>query len=217
MTFPRIELDSRLLREYARLQGWDVPQGGRAFIWAVRNGVLYPYGSGRVIEVRQGIPDQWDDTIGLAGTVWGMYQGTTDPGARFAKRPMNPKGTAWVTPGVHKFRVGHHKRPRFLAPNALVQDGPMWIRRDRDRDGRPTDSDGPRTHEDTGIHIHEGGSVLRPVGPWSAGCLVLPREEWRGSPGREGFWPMVQAAKQQEWDLLLIDGLLLLEYVKKRA
>ncbi len=191
----RLDLSSEIIRGYCRAHGFPVPPEGRGFVWAFRNAVPVP-GHSQTVELREGTTDHWDDTVGLGGTVWRMYQGTTDPGRPFTVDPLNTKGAAWLIPWTWKYRLGRHKS---LFVNALVQAEPVKVRRDRDRDGRPEYGEDVETGW-FGIHVHKGGSVFRPVGPWSAGCIVVPREFW------DLFWGAIIATGQKEWTVTLIDA-----------
>lgn len=188
------EVTSVLLRDYCLERGWEPPAAGTAFLFGLRNAVL---GKGYHVTPGLGRINQWDDTIGMAGTGCVIVPGTTDPGLPYTLNPLNRQGAAWLVPGVYRYKIGKHK----LLP-ALVQAGPVRVRRDRNRDGRPQD-DEPEETGWFGINIHRGGSQKRPVGPWSAGCQVVPQEHW------PAFWAAVQRSGQQEFTYVLIDALLL--------
>lgn len=93
---------------------------------------------------------------------------TIDPGACYAKNPLNQEGTACIVEGFHKsaYTFGfHHGRYRCLVPRR-----PIPVYRDRNRDGQP-DRDGPLSTSST-VNLHHGNDVYR-VGKTSAGCGVL--------------------------------------------
>lgn len=98
-----------------------------------------------------------------------LFSCTVDPGAVYASDPMNPKGTAHLAPGHYK---SSHKRGLHKGTPALVQVGPVTVRRDADRDG-----DADENVAETGIfgiNIHSTRGEPVKVGRWSAGCVVMP-------------------------------------------
>lgn len=91
---------------------------------------------------------------------------SVDPGTYFLKHLENPKGCAMLAPGQYRsaYQLGWHKGRR-----ALVQVGPVTVRRDGDLDNilEPGVADtglfGINIHDDVG----KGAEA-------SAGCIVLP-------------------------------------------
>lgn len=123
-------------------------------------------------------PDSFDDLLCLfcrRGDAW-MYQAfpaTTDPGLYWLQNPMAVEGTAILKPGQYAkaFRLGLHQGKY----EALVQNSPLTVYRDNDRDN---EADTTGMKEQTGmfgINIHhaadQGASAQ--VGKWSAGCQVV--------------------------------------------
>lgn len=97
------------------------------------------------------------------------YPCSADPGRAFLRRPENPKGTAILAPGQYRraYELGKHK-----GRDALVQVGPVTVRRDGDRDEilEPGATDvglfGINVHDDAGAGAEA-----------SAGCVVLSRQD----------------------------------------
>lgn len=146
--------------------------------------------------------DAWDDTIGLFGTSFGIWRGTTDPGAYYSFDPMNPIGTAHLIPGWYDYQRGTHK-----GHPALTQAGPVNVIRDEDRDGTGE----PQEYEETGawigLNIHAGGDS-EVVGAYSAGCQVF-QDGWTG-PEWGTFYSRIEQANQQTYRywLLLAEDLI---------
>lgn len=105
--------------------------------------------------------------------IWKTYvfKSTTDPGLYWLESPMNVKGTAILKPGQYAdcWRRGMHKDQY-----ALIQDKPVTVYRDRNKDDKL----------DFGIEIETGMFGLDShranekitsiqVDKWSAGCLVI--------------------------------------------
>ena len=98
---------------------------------------------------------------------------TTDPGAKYLNDPINEHGTAILVPGQYAkmWKIGLH-RGKY---EALVQNRPVRVYRDNDRDSE-FDLD-PKTIEEGnfGINLHHAAefSISDYVGPHSAGCQVV--------------------------------------------
>jgi hypothetical protein len=105
----------------------------------------------------------WVDTDGAGWTIH-AWPCATRPGRVFLERPMNPLGTAVLEPGQYRksHRQGLHKgRP------ALVQVGPVTVRRDGDQDALV--EPGRQTYNGLfGVNIHD---VTSP--DHLAGCIGL--------------------------------------------
>lgn len=113
----------------------------------------------------------YKDDIGRE--VMRCYPFTTDPGAVYLKTPINEKGTAILAPGQYlkMWKIGLH-RGKY---EALIQNRPVRVYRDNDRDDE-FDLD-PKSIEEGnfGINLHHGAefSISDYVGPHSAGCQVV--------------------------------------------
>ena len=101
--------------------------------------------------------------------------GTASPGRYYAvSRPTTGgTGTLMAPQQVRgAWRIGLH---RGKTP-ALVQHGALRIWRDRDADGSP-DITGPIV-VGAGYNLHPMGTIAKPVGRWSAGCVGPVSERW---------------------------------------
>lgn len=115
-------------------------------------------------------PNEFDDSICLL-TVDGFFQfkGTTNPGANWLQKFMNPKGTAVLKLGQVKFKLGSHK-----GYEALNQAEPFTVHRDNNKDLK---SDETLTLDKGyfGINLHRANpdAISKFVNLWSAGCQVI--------------------------------------------
>lgn len=102
-----------------------------------------------------------------------VYPCTTDPGFRSLTTPINAKGCAILVPDQYRgaFKKGKHKGQY----DALVQNKPVKVYRDNNKD-KVLDFD-PATIEEGmfGINIHKAGYESVIVDSWSAGCQVLAK------------------------------------------
>lgn len=125
----------------------------------------------------------FDDVIGIAyednkGQQVFLAQATTDPGKFYAENPTNQKGVAILVPGQYRgaYTIGvHAKNKPGSAHYALVQDRPVKVFRDRNKDNI-LDYDYSTVEEGMfGINIHRASKhqVLDDIGKWSAGCQVF--------------------------------------------
>lgn len=157
-------------------------------LWGIRMGVDSPQDLPK-------IDDKWNDYIGCswqdANGYWHerVFAGTTDPGVKYIDRPLNANGTAVLVPDHYPsaYVLGEHKgRP------ALVQRGRSGVRIWRlDRDGLREKGAftgwGPRNRSGRerqfewqtyvgwfGLNIHDGVGAGDLIGPFSAGCQVIP-------------------------------------------
>lgn len=125
------------------------------------------------------VPNQFDDVIHVVFTddtgQWKIlsFAATTDPGAYWLKKLMNPKGTAILKPGQYRnsHRIGLH-RGKY---EALVQQNPVTVWRDVNRDNRLDHTNGTEETGLFGINIHRAhpAGVTVDVNDHSAGCQVL--------------------------------------------
>ena len=114
-----------------------------------------------VIQILDGVP-----------ALIGNWEGTTEPGYYYTDNAMNPLGAARIKFGQYKaWTVGIHYGGGSEPHEALVQDAPITVYRDRNRDMQRT---GDKT--DTGlfdINQHWGYDLpYDNVSFGSAGCLV---------------------------------------------
>lgn len=156
-----LTLSNAFLRLAAERLYGKRPEDERLHLVGIRD--ASPAGASAV-EVHPPRPNRFDDTLGAFGSGWLLIPGTVDPGATWAKRPQNPRGTAHLVPGVWTYELGLHKGKR-----AFVQAGPVTVRRDRDRDGRPENTE-PLDSGFFGVNGHRMGRNGPTVDAWSAGC-----------------------------------------------
>jgi hypothetical protein len=100
---------------------------------------------------------------------------TTDPGTYYLNHPeeMNSSGTAIILPGQYpnSHKIGLHRG----SYTALVQQGPMKIVRDANRDNVIDINPANAITGTYGLNIHKAGSNSTTVDRWSAGCQVFAR------------------------------------------
>lgn len=124
-------------------------------------------------------PNSFDDTLNIyyktSDGKWQFHQfaATTDPGTYWLMNPMNPQGTAIVKHGqyINSHRIGMH-RGKYLA---LVQQRPLTIIRDYDRNATLDFMNGKEETGIYGINIHHASvnGTTRIVDKYSAGCQVF--------------------------------------------
>ena len=105
------------------------------------------------------------------------WQATTDPGKYWLKNPINPKGTAVLTPGQYRgtWQIGKHQGKY----EALVQRKPVKVYRDNSKD-EIIDYNNISTVVDEGyfgINIHRSNPYDQSyaINKWSAGCQVFKK------------------------------------------
>ncbi|HMU46466.1 MAG TPA: hypothetical protein PKC72_08870 [Chitinophagaceae bacterium] len=123
--------------------------------------------------------NQFDDTINIfykrmdGEWIYNSFPATTDPGTYWLKTFMNPGGTAILKPGQYKnsHRVGVH-RGKY---QALVQQNPVTVYRDTNKDDHLDCKAGTEQTGIFGINIHRASvnGVTKEVNKHSAGCQVL--------------------------------------------
>jgi LysM repeat protein len=128
------------------------------------------------------IPDRFDDWICLMWKYKGAwefkkYKATTDPGLFYLNNPLNTMGTAILKEGRYPraYRLGLHKGKY----KALVQNAPLTVIRDFDRDEVLDFDTGVQQTGFFGLNIHRatanGESVF--INKWSAGCQVFANSD----------------------------------------
>lgn len=130
------------------------------------------------IRAASATPDSFDDLLCLfhrRGTAWmyAAFPATTDPGLYWLQNPMAVEGTAILKPGQYfgAFKLGLHQGKY----EALVQNSPLTVYRDNDRDSQ-IDTGGMKEQAGMfGINIHHAAqhAASSQVGKWSAGCQVV--------------------------------------------
>lgn len=125
------------------------------------------------------VPNKFDDSIYVfyknAKNDWEgfSYPATTDTGTYWLNNPMNSGGTALLKEGqyIDAYKRGLHKGEY----KALVQQKPVTIYRDYNRDAILDFNNGKETTGLYGINIHRASasSPSDAVNKWSAGCQVF--------------------------------------------
>ena len=124
-------------------------------------------------------PNSFDDCLNIfyktsdGKLQFHQFAATTDPGTYWLKNPMNPQGTAIVKHGQYasSHRIGLH-RGKYLA---LVQQRPLTIIRDYDRNANLDFMNGREETGIFGINIHHASvnGTTKSVEKYSAGCQVF--------------------------------------------
>ena len=106
---------------------------------------------------------------------------TTDPGTHWVENIMNKRGVAILKPG--QYRGSHKIRKHQNRYEALGQQRPMKIYRDKNLDGTYDLNEDTVREENIGINIHRAtkwaGKKSTKVDKWSAGCQVIAsNDDW---------------------------------------
>lgn len=105
------------------------------------------------------------------------YTITTDPGTYWLKNPMNVDGTSILKEGqyIDAYKVGLHRGEY----EALVQQKPVIVIRDYDRNAMLDFNNGKEIRGLYGINIHRATSkgTSKNVDKWSAGCQVFENSD----------------------------------------
>lgn len=105
--------------------------------------------------------------------IFNAFKCTTDPGAYWLENPMSEMGTAILKEGQYRrgYRLGKH-RGKYTA---LVQNNPVTVIRDANRDRVLDLTSGREETGSFGINIHRASDRHESiqVDNWSAGCQVL--------------------------------------------
>ncbi len=120
------------------------------------------------------LPNQFDDKLYVISNLEKKeFTCTTNPGASWLTKLLNPKGAAVLQADrqyVGCWEIGKH-RGRY---EALVQVRPVTVHRDKNLDGKSDET----SLLDTGlfgINIHRASETVisKTIDSWSAGCQVL--------------------------------------------
>lgn len=132
---------------------------------------------------QHGVVGMFDDVIGYAATIDGentlfLSHATTDPGETYLIKPENPKGTAILVPGQYRgaYVIGVHARNnKNFAHQALVQNKPVRVYRDNNKDNSLDFNKASIDEGMFGINIHRASrwKDVERVGHYSAGCQVF--------------------------------------------
>jgi hypothetical protein len=124
------------------------------------------------------VPNKFDDTINVfwkdVNGKWNLrsYPATTDAGTYYLKNPINPAGSALVKAGQY---INSHKIGTHRTYEALVQQNPITVIRDYNRDAVLDFNNGKEQTGLFGINIHRAnqyGTTID-VNDYSAGCQVF--------------------------------------------
>jgi hypothetical protein len=125
------------------------------------------------------VPNKFDDTLYVfwknSSNAWEgkSYNITTDPGTFWLKNPMAVDGTAILKEGQYEnaYKLGLHRGEY----KALVQQKPVTVIRDYDRNAILDFNNGKETTGIYGINIHRSSATgtSQNVDKWSAGCQVF--------------------------------------------
>jgi hypothetical protein len=127
------------------------------------------------------VPNKFDDLIYVffkneKGDWEGKYfTATTDPGTYYLKNPLSKLGTAILKEGqwIDTYAIGKHKGQY----DALVQNKPLTVIRDYDRNAILDFNNGREEKGLFGINIHKAGKDSKDVDTWSAGCQVFQKSD----------------------------------------
>ncbi|MCE3278042.1 MAG: hypothetical protein K0S44_233 [Bacteroidetes bacterium] len=124
------------------------------------------------------VPDVFNDVLCIVypdngKEVLKTYLITTEPGVKYQKQLLNPKGCAVIKPGQYEnaYAVGFHQGK--TDHRALIQSGLITVIRDKDLDGTAGNS-GTEDSGYFGCNIHGANKLTKTekIGAWSAGCQV---------------------------------------------
>lgn len=105
--------------------------------------------------------------------IFNLFKCSTDPGTYWLENPMSNLGTAILKEGQYRnaYRLGKH-RGKYAA---LIQNSPLTVIRDANRDGFLDLNSGIERTGYFGINIHRASAHNESiqVDKWSAGCQVL--------------------------------------------
>ncbi len=136
------------------------------------------------IRAYPGTVNKFDDIVGVAYKVNGEWQlkcfhATTDPGLYWLNNLMNVNSTAILKEGQYRggWKIGMHKGQY----KALIQNKPITVYRDRNKDNKH-DFDERNTETGMfGVNIHRAtpnsGQTSTNVDKWSAGCQVIAAKD----------------------------------------
>ena len=132
------------------------------------------------------VTNKFDDHITVSYKINGewqfhCYDATTDPGKHWVENIMNKHGVAILKPG--QYRGSHKIRKHQGRYDALGQQKPVKVYRDKNKDGTYDFSE-ENVHEGIyGINIHRAtkyaGKKSSQIDRWSAGCQVIAaNDDW---------------------------------------
>jgi hypothetical protein len=177
MAFP---INNSTLRDYAEYCGAPRPADGQLHLVGISGCRIYTQNAGQItLSVQTPRPNQYDDLVGFFGTDFGLFPGTVDPGRYYSQNPLRPQGCAHTVsldaPGgtVFKRVLGLHKGRK-----AFIQQGPIVIWRDTDKDMVQDTGEYPRSEILVGCNEHRMGDLEEDIQLWSAGCWGAMNDYW---------------------------------------
>ena len=124
------------------------------------------------------VPNKFDDLLYVFWNTGNKWEGkyftiTTDPGTYWLNNPMQTDGTAILKAGqyINSHKIGLHQGKY----KALVQQKPVTVIRDYDRNAVLDFNNGKESTGVFGINIHRSSETgtSKSVDKWSAGCQVF--------------------------------------------
>jgi len=118
-------------------------------------------------------PGEWNDFFLVnIGDFLGKYEGTTDPGVYYTKKPLKSDGAFHLCYGFHKnlWGIGFHR-----GYQALVQKGKCKGWRDKNKNFK--NDDNIYVIKKSAINFHHGYSTPGDISKHGAGCQVIRNKE----------------------------------------
>lgn len=195
------EINNKILRDAIQKRDLPYPAEDATHIFGIRGAVPWedaPDDGKYYLTLKENVVDEWNDTIGVFGEVFGIWRGTVDPGLPYTQDPLNASGCAHLEDGRWQYTEGLHK-----GNPALVQAAEVIVWRDADADSVEDIGE----HEESGyfgINIHAGEGSH--VGEWSAGCQVVQSDNGWDGPQWTEFFDAVRRTGQESWYYFLLDA-----------
>lgn len=139
----------------------------------IQLGFMWMDNHGIGIRSKEDKPNEFDDKFYYYISKGQMIEhtGTTNPGTSWLLKFMNPKGTAVLAANrqyIDGWKLGLHK-----GYEAMVQNKPVWVYRDNDKDNKSEELGTPECGW-YGINHHRANAntASKIIDAWSAGCQV---------------------------------------------
>ncbi|HRH61187.1 MAG TPA: hypothetical protein PL045_11485 [Chitinophagaceae bacterium] len=140
------------------------------------------------VRANNATPNSFDDTINVfykdntGNWQFKSNPATTDPGTYWLNNPSKVSGTAIVLPGqyINSHKIGyHHASDPVKRYMALVQQGPMKITRDYNKDNKLDFRTGRVETATSTLNIHRAtkSGTSKTVNEYSAGCQVFANSD----------------------------------------
>jgi hypothetical protein len=195
------EISNRILRDAIAKRGFPPPSEDATHLFGIRGAVPWepPTPDGKFyLSLKTNVVDQWNDTLGVFGQVFGRWKGTVDPGLIYTQDPLNTSGCAHLQDGRWQYTDGLHK-----GNPAFVQAAPVTVWRDYDEDSAKDQGEKVESGY-FGINIHAGEGPV--VGEWSAGCQVLFSDHGWSGPQWTDFYEAAHRTGQVSWYYFLLEA-----------